>query len=112
MIYYMIRHKKTGEYMPQLKRGTGYSHWNPAKVQTAEHFKKKILGVPRLFPSLRIARQCIVAWNAMPNARYEGYTSFGEDDYNVNFKPDGRTKEDLEIVEVNIEERSVIGAVA
>lgn len=29
-IYYVIRHKATGELMPELKRGRGYSWWNPA----------------------------------------------------------------------------------
>lgn len=105
MIYYMIRHKETGEFMPELKRTRGYSHWNPSKVDTVEHLGKKVLGVPRLFASRKKAHNSIVQWNAVPNGRFklvQGYD--GDSDYDVDIKPDGRSKDDLEIIEVNIEE--------
>jgi hypothetical protein len=105
MIYYMVRHKATGEFMPELKRTRGYSHWNPSKVDTVEHLGKKILGVPRLFPSRRKAHFSIVQWNACPNSYARGKQSWdGDYDEDININPDGRTKDDLEIVEVNIEE--------
>lgn len=103
----MIRHKATGEFMPELKRTRGYSHWNPSKVDTREAFsdKKKLLGVPRLFSSRKKAHGAIVQWNAMPNARWSSQQSYyGDYDEAIDFKADGRTKNDLEIVEVNIEE--------
>lgn len=106
MIYYMIRHKATGEFMPELRRGRGYSHWNPSKVDTATHLgRRKLLGVPRLFPSRRTAWASIVQWNALPNA-YNGYKSgpFGTEEYDTQIEDDGRKKEDLEIVEVDIVE--------
>jgi len=104
MIYYMVRHKATGEFMPELKRTRGYSHWNPAKVDTVETLGKKVLGVPRLFANRKKAHNTIVQWNACPNSYVRGSHSYdGEWDEDLNVKPDGRTKEDLEIVEVNIE---------
>jgi hypothetical protein len=105
MIYYMIRHKATGEFMPELKRGRGYTHWNPGKVDTATHLgRRKLIGTPRLFNSLRHANASIVQWNALPNA-YNGYKSgpFGTDEYDTNITDDGRKKDDLEVVMVSIE---------
>lgn len=102
----MIRHKATGEYMPELRRGRGYTHWNPAKHETATHLgRRKLMGVPRLFPSRGSAHRSIVQWNALPNS-YSGYRSgpFGSDEYEIRIGNDDRKKEDLEIVEVNIEE--------
>lgn len=99
----MIRHVATGQFMPELKKGRGYSHWNPATGAMPNH--SKIIGVPRLLPTRRTAHRCIVQWTAMPNARFEGYTTgSGEDDFDIVIKDDGRKKEDLEVVEVNIEE--------
>ena len=101
----MIRHKATGEFMPELDRTRGYSFWNPSKEPTNQVFtKRKLLGVPRLFPARRNAHRAIVQWNACPNARMkfdlEGYA-----DGDVDIKPDGRSKDDLEIVEVDIMEK-------
>ncbi len=104
MIYYMIRHKATGEFMPELRRGRGYTHWNPGKVDTATHLgRRKLLGVPRLFPSRKAAHNSIVQWNSLPNA-YNGFRSgpFGSEDFDTNITDDGRKKEDLEIVECDI----------
>jgi len=107
MIYYMVRHKATGEFMPELRRGRGYTHWNPGKYETATHLgRKKLIGVPRLFPSRKSAIGTITQWNALPNA-YAGFRSsgpFGSDEYETNTTNDGRSKDDLEVVEVNIEE--------
>jgi hypothetical protein len=106
MIYYMIRHKATGEFMPELKRTRGYSYWNPSKADTVETLKRKLTGCPRLFSSRRKAVGSIAAWNAFPNSRQGSYQSYdGEWDDRVDIKPDGRSKEDLEIVEVDIIER-------
>jgi hypothetical protein len=107
MIFYMIRHKATGEFMPELKRTRGYSWWNPSKSDTREVLKDKIIGVPRLFPFRRNAHLAIVQWNALPNARTEyGQSDWqGEAEIGIRCKPDGRSKDDLEIVEVTIEVR-------
>ena len=99
----MIRHKASGEFMPELKRTRGYSHWNPGANKSPD--AKKFTGAPRLIPSRRNAIRMIAQWNANPNARYAGYiNSYGEDDYGVDTKPDGRTKDDLEVVAVDIVE--------
>lgn len=103
-VYYVIRHKATGEIMPSLRRGRGYSHWNPSSSEGVD--PKKILGVPRILKSRKQAQQVINQWYALPNAEYRGYvTSSGEDDYDICTKEDGRSKEDLEVIEVLIEER-------
>lgn len=105
MIYWMIRHVATGEFMPELRRGRGYSHWNPGKVETVTHLgRRKLIGTPRLFPSQSAANRSIVQWNALPNA-YNGYKSgpFGTDEYDTQIEDDGRKKEDLEAVMVTIE---------
>lgn len=100
----MIRHKATGEFMPQLKRGRGYSHWNPSKDNTLDVFVRSLVGVPRLLASRRQALKCISQWNAMPNSKqYYSISYEGVEDYSVDIKSDGRSKDDLEVIEVNIE---------
>jgi len=108
MIYFMIRHKTTGEFMPELVKGRGYSFWNPTREDTLNIFtKKKLTGCPRIFASRRKAHRSIVQWNAMPNSRWHTTVSFeGHEDEAVDIKPDGRSKDDLEVVEVNIEVKS------
>lgn len=97
MTFYVIRHVKTGQVMPQMKRGRGYTHWNPttdAKVFAATT-------VPRLFPSERAARKAFDAWINWPNLehtivdRWEG----GDTDHR-DHKDDGRTPFDLEVIPV------------
>lgn len=103
MIYYAIRHKASGEFMPQLKKNRGYSHWNPSN---SEHTMiAKTLGVPRLLDTRRRAARCIHMWANNPNSRYAGYTTaYGEDDYGIDMKDDGRKAEDLEVVELDLVE--------
>lgn len=101
MTLFVIRHKATGKLMPQLTgRARGYSHWNPSRATT---LKKAETGIPRFLSSATQARQCIAQWNANPNGIYKGYTSFaGEDDYFTDTTDDGRTKDDLEVVMVEV----------
>ena len=104
MIYYMVRHKATGEFMPELVR-TGYSFWNPNVEPADKTFqKRKLTGCPRLFHSHKSAYRSIVQWNCMPNAKRVSHISyFGEEVDDISTKPDGRSKTDLEVVKVNIE---------
>ena len=105
----MIRHKATGELMPELKRTRGYSWWNPTKVDTAELFGKKLIGTPRLFTSRGSAHRSIVQWYSIPNGRTKGYqTHDGEYDDFLDSKPDSRSKVDLEIVIASVEITGVI----
>ncbi len=99
-IYFAIRHKASGELMPSAKRDRGYSHWNPSNP---EHIFKKAEDSPRLISTRRKAARCIAMWATNPNGKetsHQGY--YGEWEADVIFKPDGRTKEDLEIIEVTI----------
>lgn len=105
-IYFTLRHKASGEFMPEAKGRKGYSHWNPSNPESKFEYASN---TPRIFSTRRNADGSRKAWAANPNAEYRGYTNYhGEDDYNVISKPDGRTKEDLEVVEVMISEREVM----
>ena len=100
MIYYVIRHKKTGELMPLVKTRGGYSHWNPDNLDMP---KKIFFNIPRILESKRQASQCIAQWFSCQNGRNRYCQDFdGNYDSFVDFKPDNRKKEDLEVVEVNI----------
>jgi len=101
MILYALRHKTSGELMPLTRKNKGYSHWNPSN--TTHKMVARIVGVPRLFSSMSNAKRCISSWVTFANSSYRGYTnSHGEDDYDVCENPDGRTKDDLEIVKVEV----------
>ncbi len=91
--YYVIRHKATGELMPQMKRDRGYTHWNPDTT-----ILTNCLPVPRLLTSVEQARRVIVQWAANPNMTVRYF----EDGDEVNIKPDGRKKGDLEVRKVHL----------
>jgi hypothetical protein len=100
MTFYCIRHIKSGELFPEVKTRGGYSHWNPDNPDMPIKIFK---GVPRLFESSKRAKKCIVEWFACQNGRRSGYqTSSGEWDDIVDTKEDGRKKEDLEVVEIQL----------
>lgn len=85
-----------------MRRGKGYSHWNPGIegniVDAAED-------IPRIFPTKIRAKRAITAWVVFANSSYKGYTNhLGEDDYDIQSKDDGRKKEDLEVVMVEMNE--------
>lgn len=99
MRYYVIRHKKTGDLMPEVKTRGGYSHWNPNNPNMPKIF----WGVPRLLDTRRRAAKCIIQWFVNQNGRRHFAQSYGgEYDEIIDFKPDGRKKDDLEIIEVDI----------
>lgn len=99
MTLYAIRHKPSGLIMPLLAKNRGYSWWNPPQVPS-----NKELGVPRLLPTRKRAQQCISQWFATQNAHRTIIQSYdGEYDDIVDNKNDDRKKEDLEIVEVELQ---------
>lgn len=106
MIFYVIMHKATGLLMPQARKSRGYSHWNPT-LQNGDNqvgVMQTALGYPRLFDTRRRAAGAISQWAANPNARFHHSMSYyGEEDNDVISKPDGRSKDDLIVVEVSIE---------
>ena len=104
MVYYIIRHKSTGQIMPLMKRNRGYSHWNPSNKENPSYKIYSELKVPRILESLQSAKKVINGWKDYPNGknspmydRESGYTEF-----DLHFKDDGRNKEDLEIVKVTL----------
>jgi len=103
MIYYVIRHKASGELMPQAKKDRGYSHWNPSHL---EHKFLSSLGVPRLIDTRRKATACIVQWAANPNVeRYfiNDWETGHSEEAGLRDKDDGRTKDDLEVLKINLQ---------
>jgi hypothetical protein len=101
MIYWVIRHKATGELMPQAKRDRGYSNWNPSNPD--REFKASI-GVPRLIDTRRRAVRIVASWVSFPNGHTYSHRDWesGYTEYDVDFKDDGRKKDDLEIVQVDL----------
>lgn len=101
MIYYAIRHIRTDELMPEVLTNGGYSHWNPDNPDMP---LKIFTGCPRLFLSRRKAVKCIIQWFVNQNGRrsFMQHSYTGEYDDITEFKPDGRKKEDLEVVEVEV----------
>jgi len=100
MIYYAIRHKASQSIMPLAKRNRGYSHWNPGNGKPEV---KIFTSIPRLLESEKQAKKCISMWFSFPNGKQSSYQTYdGEWDDIIDFKPDNRKKEDLEIVEVEV----------
>lgn len=99
MIYWVIRHKATGELMPQMAKDRGYTNWNPNTNKSP----RQALGVPRLFDKLRSANISAKRWASMPNAHNRYYTSsYGEDVDGIITRDDGRKLEDIEVVKVDL----------
>ena len=107
MIFYAIRHKATGDLMPELTGGRGYSHWNPTNKETYDDLRRILTGTPRLLSSRRKALMCIAQWFSLPNGiEKRSYNSgyYGdEEDVIIQTTPDGRSKDDLEVVEIHLE---------
>jgi len=100
MIFYVIMHKATGFLMPQAKKNRGYSHWNPAILNNK---MESALGIPRLLDTRRKAANVVSQWASQPNLEVRRSMSYeGSEDYSLDSKPDGRTKDDLAVIEVNI----------
>lgn len=98
LIYYVIRHKSTGQLMPEVKR-RGYTHWNP----NTNSMPNTSIGIPRLLHSRRQAHRCIVQWASLPNAKtvYSMSDEYSEE-LDIDIKLDGRKKDDLEIIEARL----------
>jgi len=91
----MIRHKATQQLMPLAQRNRGYSHWNPnSNTEPLNIFLK----IPRFLSSEEQARRVIHMWYFRQNGKQYS------DEFNdlVDYKPDERKKDDLEIIEVMI----------
>lgn len=100
MTFYLVRHVASGQFMPQMKRGRGYSHWNPAGNDVL-HGKEPI---PRLLTSEKQARRVIAAWVLYPNASVKFFDGLCGTEEDFNVKDDGRKVEDLAIVKVELVE--------
>lgn len=111
MNYFLIRHKETKKLMPQYKSGKGYSHW------LADEIVDNQLPVPRLIDTRKKAEKIIVEWAKgiykwEQPPKQEPMPNLPEPDpYGYEWKPDikvfynlGRTKDMLEVVEVEIKE--------
>lgn len=96
--YFVIKHKPTGQFMPE-SRG-GYSWWTPgySRFQT-----------PRLFASERAAKNALTCWlqGHWSNVRghegdwESGYVDVDEPPAPVTSVP-GRLRDDMEVVQVQL----------
>ena len=94
--FYAIMHKESLELMPFMRRGRGYSYWNPDNPKMHGIARRLSLSIPRLLESKKKAQRCIAAWNCMPNSR-------NDQDGDLDIRPDNRKKEDLEVIEVELQ---------
>ena len=95
---YAIKLRGTDKYLPIMwRKRCGFSHTEPTN---------EIL--PRLFPSLRSAQNALTAW-LQGEFRTETVRSgfYGEDTdvYTVPYKVDGRERDKMEIVKMEIRQR-------
>lgn len=91
MKLYAILHRKTGNYLPMEWKGTSYWEGEPGKA-------------PRLL-SLRAAKALIIQWARGQHRTIGHYsdTPLGRDDWTEHeITPCGRSRDDLEIVEVTL----------
>lgn len=102
MIYFAIRHKQSGEFMPLANNNKGYSYW----LKKDDKFEQAIPDIPRLLPTKKQAEKCIIEW---AKGYYIWVDKPGEnwwaDQVHKLINPDGRTKDDLEVVTVNLLEQ-------
>ena len=101
MIAHAIKLKGTDKYLPIMwRKRCGFSHTEPTNEQ-----------IPRLFPSLRSAQNALTAW-LQGYWRQETSRSglYGEDVdcYTVPYASvEGRKRENMEIVKMEIKEKLV-----
>lgn len=111
LTFFALRHVKSQLLMPQMKRGRGYTHWNPDNVEETQKLYSA-MQIPRLLTSKRQAQRCRQLWSQYPNAstvRYEQSMwsdEGGGEDFRT--KPDGRKLDDLEIVAVHVIPNDII----
>ena len=96
--YYVIEHKLTGKLMPQMRRDKGYTHWNPGINSCPD----SALDTPRLIMSKESAKRIITQWYVHPNMTIYYYEDGNGGDMNYHATPDGRKKEDLRILRVQL----------
>lgn len=92
MVYYAIRHKPTGNYLPQLRRRRGHTHTEPTPLADA---------VPRLHKTMRQAK--VALWYWLKGKWHEEYSQpyygFGQEYDGNEPKPcPERRRDDMEIV--------------
>ena len=98
MKFYAIRHKASGELMPEMAR-RGYSFWNPSCPQPLYGAKESI----RLFKDKKRAERCITAWSIGLQYKSRFYSMYdGISEEETISKDDGRKKDDLEVVKVTL----------
>ena len=111
MKYYVIRHKETKEYMPEYKGGKGYSFW------LADNIKANHLHHPRLITTKEKAQKIIVEWAKGTFEWVDVQRGFRPNidppwmqhialhlEQRRRIRPRGRTKDMLEVVEIELKE--------
>ena len=102
--FYCIRHKASGELMPTLKNGRGYTYWNPLDSEWSDDCSTK---TPRLFLTLEHAKGVVAKWAGYRRRVYPTrplatfselmqHTSVVDPDFVV------RKSSELEIIEIDL----------
>lgn len=97
LLFFVIRHRATLKLMPLMKRGRGYSHWNPGRPDGEKVYAET--NTPRLLTSRKQAENVIKMWVKFPNAHTHitESTWMGDGDEVLDWKEDGRSADDLMI---------------
>lgn len=107
MTLYVIRHKPSGQFMPEaggkIRFRGGYTHWEPR-----DYADLPVDSIPpRLFTREQDAKTALTWWLNGVASVSGGHDYFGEYDeqWHVDAKPE-RRREDMEIVKMKLVEES------
>lgn len=82
-----------------MRRGKGYTHWNPPH---SDVLRLPELDSPRLITNLKMANRIHSLWASQPNTEQYANWLPGSETYGKRTKNDNRTKDDLEVVKVEL----------
>ena len=91
MIFYAIREKSTGFFMPQLRKRKGYTGTEPQKMGDT---------VPRLFTTRTGASNSLRWW--LDGIHIVHYSEDGDEDWDTRQPDTPRLKDNMEIVEMEL----------
>lgn len=90
MIYYAIRHKPTGFYLPATQKRRGFTHDEPMDPKVIP---------PRLFPKKRSASSALDWWlDGLTSVFHDGE---GGEDWKTE-KVESRRPEDMEVIKLHL----------
>lgn len=99
-VYYVIRHKESGEYLPSrmfrtTNRGTSYWKYDSTPIYDP---------TPKLFRNFKAAATTVGVWVKGTGQRVTVKTDIFGEEYRMEYTDLGRKRTDLEIIPVRIYE--------